>query len=170
MLRAKRTRTDRTQVQGVIIPKKGLEVSENAYIGGSDAHDGRPARATPEVERRARRSRTNEGAPPAIANQHDHFSLELLRRNQVRPRARPFNAFKAVESSFERGKTREKRRQRARASRRTRRQRRGRLRRFRRRRRCRRRLRQRRRRSLCPAPLCDFKHILQVSYQHISCN
>jgi len=66
VLRTKRTRTDRTQVQRVILPKKGLEVSENE-IGGSDAHDVRPARATPEVERIARRSRTDEDAPPAIA-------------------------------------------------------------------------------------------------------
>ena len=48
-------------------PEKGEWGSENAYIGGSDAHDVRPARSTPEVERIARRSRTDDDAPPAIA-------------------------------------------------------------------------------------------------------
>ena len=39
MQRTKRTRTDRTQVQRVIVLKKGSIVSESMYIGDSDAHD-----------------------------------------------------------------------------------------------------------------------------------
>ena len=83
------------QVQGVIVPKKASGVSENAYIGGSDAHDVRPARATPEVERIARRSRTDDDAPPATITPKTIFlSGSAAASNQVRTRARPFHAFK----------------------------------------------------------------------------
>ena len=97
----KRTRTDRTQVQGVIIPKKGLEVNENAYIGGSDAHDVRPARSTPEVERITRQSQTDDDAPSATATTMTIFlSCSAASSNHVRTRVRPFHAFKALERSF----------------------------------------------------------------------